>query len=69
MTQTVTVRGSSTYENVLALPATSGITGNYSCQVGNALGDSQMTLAVIGKIYTRSKARAFRTPDSHAARL
>ena len=65
MTQTVTDRRTSTYENVLTLPATGDISGNYSCQVGNALGDSEMTLAVIGKIYTSSKARAFRIPDSH----
>ena len=66
MTQTVTDRRTSTYENVLTLPATGDAVGTYSCQVGNALGDSQMTLAVIGKIYTSSKARAFRIPDSHS---
>ena len=65
MTQTVPDRRTSTYENVLTLPATGDAVGTYSCQVGNALGHSQMTLTVIGKIYTSSKARAFRIPDSH----
>ena len=40
MTQNVADRSASTYENVLTLPATGDITGNYGCQVGNALGDS-----------------------------
>ena len=40
MTQTVTDRRTSTYENVLTLPATGDILGTYGCQVGNALGDS-----------------------------
>ena len=66
MTQTVTDRRTSTYENELTLPATGDISGNYSCQVRNALGESQMTLAVMGKICTSSKARAFRIPDSPA---
>ena len=49
MTQTVTDRRTSTYENALTLPATSGITGTYSCQVGNALGDSNTITADVGK--------------------
>ena len=49
MTQTVTVRGSSTYENVLTLPATGDISGMYGCLVRNALGDSN-TMSVEGKI-------------------
>ena len=65
MTQNVTDRRTSTYENVLTLPATGDISGNYRCQVGNALGDSQMTLTVIGKTCTSSKARAFRSPAGH----
>ena len=40
MAQTVTDRRTSTYENVLILPASGDISGTYSCQVGNALGDS-----------------------------
>ena len=40
MTQTVTDRRTSTYENVLTFPTTGDITGTYGCQVGNALGDS-----------------------------
>ena len=40
MTQTLTDRRTSTYENVLTLPATGDFSGTYSCQVGNALGDS-----------------------------
>ena len=45
MTQTVTARGSSTYENVLTLPATGDISGMYGCQVGNALGNSNTVTA------------------------
>ena len=49
MTQNVTDRRTSTYENVLTLPATGDITGTYSCQVGNALGDSStVTVDLIG---------------------
>ena len=49
MTQNVTVRGASTYENVLTLPATGDISGTYSCQVWNALGDSNtVTIDVTG---------------------
>ena len=49
MTQIVTDRGSSTYENVLTLPATGDISGTYVCQVENALGDSNtMTADVTG---------------------
>ena len=40
MTQTVTDRRTSTYENVLTLPATGDISGTYSCQVENTLRDS-----------------------------
>ena len=50
MTQTVTDRRTSTYENVLTLPATADITGNYHCLVRNALEDSQMTINVMGKM-------------------
>ena len=50
MTQTVTARGASTFENVLTLPATGDISGTYSCQVGNALGNSNtVTVEVTGK--------------------
>ena len=50
MTQTVTDRSASTYENVLTLPATGDISGTYSCQVGNALGDSNTeTFEVTGE--------------------
>ena len=50
MTQNVTDRSASTYENVFTLPATGDISGTYSCQVGNALGNSStMTFEVTGK--------------------
>ena len=50
MTQTVTDRSASTYENVLTLPATGDISGMYGCLVGNALGDSTTeTFEVTGK--------------------
>ena len=45
MTQTVTDRSASTYENVLTLPATGDISGTYVCQVENALGDSTTVTA------------------------
>ena len=49
MTQTMTDRGSSTYENVLTLPATGDISGTYGCQVENALGNSTTMTADVGK--------------------
>ena len=50
MTQTVTDRSASTYENVLTLPATGDISGMYRCQLANALGDSTtVTFEVTGK--------------------
>ena len=52
MTQTLTDRSASTYENVLTLPTTGDISGMYGCQVGNALGDSTtVTFEVTGKSY------------------
>ena len=50
MTQTVTDRSASTYENVLTLPTTGDISGMYGCLVGNALGDSNTEIfEVTGK--------------------
>ena len=50
MTQNVTDRRTSTYENALTLPATGDISGMYGCLVGNALGDSNTeTFEVTGK--------------------
>ena len=51
MTQTVTDRRTSTYENVLTLPVTGDFSGTYVyvCLVRNALGDSN-TMSVEGKI-------------------
>ena len=51
MTQTVTDRRASTYENVLATRDISG-TYVYSCLVRNALGDSN-TMSVEGKIHPK----------------
>ena len=49
ITQTVTDRRTSTYESVLTLPASGDISGTYSCQVGNALGDSNtVTVDITG---------------------
>ena len=47
ITQNVTDRRTSTYENVFTFPATGDISGNYSCQVGNALGDASPTTVKI----------------------
>ena len=50
MTQTVTDRRASTYENVLTLPATGDFSGIYDCLVGNVVGNSNTeTVEVTGK--------------------
>ena len=57
MTQTVTDRRTSTYENVLTLPVTGDFSGTYvySCLVGNALGTST-TVTVEGRVHTIPKS-------------